>query len=88
MRLFLSKSHEPALGRLTPSMIKVKKMLDLSADGELFTTVQVARINKLSRETVERGCYLLPEYHHKVRVRLKYWGKPSTIKELRKELQK
>lgn len=74
--------------KLSPLMVKVKKILDESEDGELFTSSQLTQLVGCHCTYLRQNAYQLPTYSCKVDVRLWYWGKPSTIRELKKEQKK
>ena len=74
--------------KLPPLAAALKRALDTSKNGELFTTQQLARLTGHNVGILRQNAYLLPGYWHNIRVSLKYWGKPATIDELRKELKK
>lgn len=89
MKLFLSaRKHEPVVAKVPPAMRRAAAYLDRSKPGELFTTRQLAVAVGISIDSLGGYGYTIPRYWHRVRASLKYWGKPATIDELRKELKK
>lgn len=86
MKLFISGKGKAFLrSNLTPTQERLKKLLDSSKDGELFTARQLATMMKVNFATVTHDCqHALVGYSHLV-TRTRYWGKPSTIKQLIKE---
>jgi hypothetical protein len=88
VKLFISGKGEFAKKSLTPTMQRVKKLLDESKDGELFTAQKVANVLNCSFKTIQGSNTFdsLPGYSHRiVGNSLRYWGKPATIKQLIKE---
>lgn len=88
MKLFMSGRRAEVKPKLPPSMVKIKRALDSSVDGELFTTQQLAQMVGHTMTTIHHVAYLLPAYWHNYLSARKYWGKPATIRQLRKELRK
>lgn len=84
MKLFISGKGEFLVRNLRPSIIKAKKLLDDSKDGELFSSTQLARVVGVFHSYFSHSADDLPSYSHRVGV-TRYWGKPATIKQLIKE---
>lgn len=84
MKLFLSGQKNVSYKELPPSALKLKRILEKSKDGELFLTQQVAVIVGVNPEQILRHVMRLPVYTCLVGSK-RYWGKPSTIKQLVKE---
>jgi hypothetical protein len=88
LRLFLSgKKSNQVIEKLSPAMALIKKTLDASIDGELFTTLQLAQLTGYGPTTIRAWSWQLPGYSHKVKSKLSYWGKPKTIKQLKREMK-
>ena len=86
IKLFVSgQGNFSSKMRISPAMIKVKKILDDSKDGELFTTKQLSSIIGNRYETLLRDAYQMPTYNYKVSHSQLYWGKPATVAQLKKE---
>lgn len=89
MKLFLSERNAALFGnKISPVATKVKRFLDKAPDGELFTTLQLSLLVRHNPNVIRQNAYLLPGYCHKVRVSLRYWGKPKTIKQLRQKVKR
>jgi hypothetical protein len=85
MKLFISGTTELNLTNPNSTMLKVKAFLDASKDGEVFLTEQLEAKTKASAVTLtSKVAREFPQYTHKIGSR-RYWGKPSTIKQLIKE---
>ena len=88
IKLFVSgQGSYNASRKLSPSALRIKQTLDRSKDGELFTTIQVETMCEVSGHTVSKYSHLLPEYHYLVYYGLKYWGKPATVAQLKRETE-
>lgn len=86
MKLFFSNSVEFKNVKLTPSQQAMKRLLDRSKDGEIFTYQIMAARLRLQTETLRAGgAHTLREYTCRQGTK-RYWGKPATIKQLKKEL--
>ena len=73
--------------RLSPTALLVKSFLEKSAEGELYSALQLAaRINS-HVDTVKDISRMLPKYVRKVQNKL-WFGSLATIQELDKELKK
>jgi hypothetical protein len=89
MKLFVSgKTGDLVNGKLSPMMLKVKKLLDESNPGELFTGPQLAQLVGCGAELLRIHARKLPHYWHLASPSLRYWGRPETIGQLRRELRK
>jgi hypothetical protein len=86
MKLFMTGGKDFVARKPKPTVIKVKAFLERSKEGELFTTAQVADTLKINHGTLKHHeiTSQLKEYSNLV-FRQRYWGKPSTIKQLIKE---
>jgi hypothetical protein len=91
MKLFMSGTAEFSTGlRDTPTVVRIKKFLDKSKDGELFTSSQISASLSIPIQGIrELKRYLEPYYtvsggHGKQ----SHYGKPATMKELRRLLSK
>ena len=84
MKLFMSGAIEFNPRPLPSSIKKVKEFLDKSKSGKLFTTSQVCVAIGLDLGNLRENVYLLPRYSHKVGNK-RYFGKPITIEQLKKE---
>ena len=85
MKLFISgQQFKPKTE--PPIITKVKKFLDESKDGELFSTEQVSIAIPIAITNLRCHNIAMREYFHVVRHK-KYWGKVATIKQLKKEVQ-
>jgi hypothetical protein len=86
MKLFMSGTKEFNVRRPRPTAIKIRSFLDRSKDGELFTSNQLADKIGVNAGTLKRTDVHAESsgYSHLV-IRQRYWGKPSTIKQLIKE---
>lgn len=89
MKLFISGQRGALVNQpLSPAMVKAKRVLDRSKDGELFTSKQLAAIiGSVRPKTLTERVESLPGYAHMVRPSLWYWGKPKTINQLKKEVR-
>jgi hypothetical protein len=86
MKLFMTGGKDFVAKKPKPVVVKVKGFLDKSKDGELFTSVTLSAFLKINPGTLKHND-LYPEimkYSHLVN-RIRYWGKPNTIKQLIKE---
>lgn len=89
MQLFLNGREAGEFkSRLSPMAVKIKRVLEASSDGELFTSQQLARLTGYQMGPIRQIAYMLPEYWHNTRPALKYWGKPATIKELKRQVKR
>lgn len=89
MKLFVSgqKTGLDLVG-LSPLMKKVKNFLDKSKDGELFTVLQIAAALGYRSDSISNESPTLRNYWHVAMgsgVRRKYWGKPATVAQLKRE---
>jgi len=86
MKLFMTGGKDFVARKPKPTVVKAKAFLERSKDGELFTTGQLADTLKINPGTLKHHevASQLKGYSHLV-VRQRYWGKPSTIKQLIKE---
>lgn len=84
MKLFISGKGEFTRASERPSLTKIRKFLDSSKDGELFETSELSNKVKLSGDAVKNQYKALVGYSHKLGFK-RYWGKPSTIRQLIKE---
>jgi hypothetical protein len=86
MKLFLSGTTDFSVKKPSLVLVNLKKFLDASKDGELFTTAQLSEKLKFNIGTLRNldKVQALPEYSHLV-ARQRYWGKPSAIRQLIKE---
>jgi hypothetical protein len=88
MRLFISGQGTFEQTKLTPTMQKVRGVLEASKDGELFTAYQLAALVKVNVTTIQhQSANALKDYSYPVGGK-RYWGKPSTIKQLVKETKR
>ena len=92
MKLFISGQLGDFRSRkLTDRMVKVKNFLDNSKDGELFETLQLANLLDTPRGTLSDAEYFegsLSDYSYFLqKQRRRYWGKPSTINQLKRETE-
>lgn len=84
MKLVFSNQKMETDRPLPPTWVRVKKFLDGSKTGHLFNSAQVADAVKVTISTMTScGFYYLPRYQYVYRAK-KYWGKPTTILELKK----
>lgn len=85
MKLFISgQQFKPKTE--PPIITKVKKFLDESKDGELFSTEQVSMAVPIALTQLRCNNTVLGGYFHVVQNK-KYWGKVATINQLKKEIQ-
>ena len=85
MKLFISGQKGDFNERkLSPTLIKAKKLLDSSKDGELFTSIQLSELLGVFHTYFSHSARQLKSYTYPVK-RTRYWGKPTTIKQLIKE---
>ncbi len=83
MKLFLSGTTEFNLD-ISPRVNRIREFLDKAKDGEVFTTELLVAKVKVSSNNMNKDVRGIPEYTHKIGSK-RYWGKPSTIKQLIKE---
>ena len=84
MKLFISGTTEFDRFATSSKLLKIKKLLDRSKLGELFTSYQIAEFAKVHMNNLYREARTLAQYTHKVGSK-RYWGRPETIKQLIKE---
>jgi hypothetical protein len=84
VKLFLSGTTGFDPKGSAPQVAKVKAFLDRSKDGELFTSEHLLERLKVPIGSSGRLFKALGSYTHKIGSK-RYWGKPSTIKQLIKE---
>jgi hypothetical protein len=72
--------------RDSPIISRVKKFLDESKDGELFSTEQLSIYVPIAISNLRGHNITMGGYFHIVRQK-KYWGKVATINQLKKEVQ-
>jgi hypothetical protein len=86
MKLFMNGGREFSAKVPRPTVVKLKDFLGRSKDGELFTSNQLADKIGINAGTLKRTDIQADSkgYSHLV-IRQRYWGKPSTIKQLIKE---
>lgn len=85
MKLFLSGKKFETGSKDSPNDARVKAILDKAALGELFTTYQISQMAKCHVASLRHSCPTFANYAHLVGQK-KFWGRPATIKQLRKEL--
>lgn len=88
MKLFVSGqgTYDPKR-KICPAAERVKSILDKSKDGELFTTAQMAVLAGVAHNTIMKFTYELPGYSYRVSYGKKYWGKPATVAQLKRETE-
>lgn len=85
MKLFLSGKKFETGAKDSPNDAKVKALLDKAKPGELFTSYQVSQMVKCHIASLRMNSPTFNSYAH-VTGQKKFWGRPATIKQLRKEL--
>lgn len=85
MKLFIS-SQQFKTKRDSPVISRVKKFLDESKDGELFSTEQLSIYVPIAITSLRCHNVVMRGYFHVVQNK-KYWGKVATINQLKKEIQ-
>lgn len=90
MKLFVSGSPSLDLSKPLPdTVIRAKKFLDKTQDGELFTSLQMSTAIGVGVPTLHSYTHLLEGYTGGgSRGTIRYYGKPATIAELRRQLVK
>jgi hypothetical protein len=86
MKLFISGTKEFNAKPLQPQVMKIRDFLLKSKDGEVFINEQIIKAVGGSPNNYSKMASQISEYTHKVGSK-RYWGKPSTIKQLIKETQ-
>jgi hypothetical protein len=86
MKLFMSDGKKFNINKPRPTALKAQDFLDKSKDGELFTTLQLGAALGVNHGTLKQGDIraTIESYSHLMN-RQRYWGKPSTIRQLIKE---
>ena len=87
MKFFLSDGLGGVEAKLPPILRRVCALLDKAADGELFTTQELTRRLTCRSTTLSRDSYLVSAYWHILPPNRKYWGKPTTIQQLKREVK-
>lgn len=85
MKLFIS-GQQFKTKRDSPVISRVKKFLDESKDGELFSTEQLSIYVPIAITNLRCHNIAMRGYFHVVQHK-KYWGKVATINQLKKEIQ-
>src|SRR5579863_1090436 len=88
IKLFLSgqDTYNPNK-RISPAMQRAKTFLDTSKDGELFTSRQVCAACNIMVNSISKTSWELPDYQYRVSYGTKYWGKPATVAQLKRETE-
>lgn len=86
-KLFISGKGSYKKSALSPIGVKVKKVLDGARDGELFSTRQLAEMSGVCYDSMTDVVYQLPSYTHSISYNKRYWGKPATVAQLKRETE-